>query len=117
MADSDGTVAFSEEQESPLKMTSGTAAAGSRQGTWLDFAAVEGMDDARGNDTVLLPFIGVLRMSDQPQDSDWYFLPRYGNLAQAAAIAIFLRGDVNVIWVSSLSGEEGGRKVLESAAI
>jgi hypothetical protein len=61
MADSDGTVAFSEEQGSQLKMTGGTAAAGRGPGSIL--AAVEGTDDARGNDTALLPFIGVLRTS------------------------------------------------------
>ena len=42
-------------------MTDGTAAAGRGPGSIL--AAVEGTDDARGNDTALVPFIGVLRMS------------------------------------------------------
>jgi hypothetical protein len=50
----------------------------------------------------LLVFSGC---SDRPQDSDWHFLPRYDDLAQAGAIAIFLRGDMNVIRVSGLSGE------------
>ena len=61
MADSDGTVAFSEEQGLQLKMTGGTTVAGRKPRSIL--AAVEGTDDARGNDTALVPFIGVLRMS------------------------------------------------------
>jgi hypothetical protein len=84
MVDSDD---FYEEQDSPFEDDGRHS--GSRQEAWLDFAAVEGTDDARGNDTALLPFIGVFRMSDRPQDSDWHFLPRYDDLAQAAAIAIF----------------------------
>jgi len=112
MTDSDGTVAFSEERESPLKMTGGTAAAGRGPGAiFLPLKAWTMREATTQYYCHLLVFSGCPL---GPQDSDWHFLPRYENLAQAAAIAIFLRGDENVIWVSSLSGEEGGgRKVLE----
>jgi hypothetical protein len=45
----------------------------------------------------------------RPQDSDWHFLLRYDDLSQAAAIAIFLRGDMNVYGCQAVgrAGEEG----------